>query len=116
MDNLKCSYENYWNRNTDVSDCDVTTPERKRRLLETLSHYLIPGDKVLDLGCAGQFTNALEKAGFDVLGMDIYLKRHLDCKEGAIFHILQAFWFRLVVDIRLEELMKESDSTKGWRR
>jgi glycosyltransferase involved in cell wall biosynthesis len=29
----------------------------------------------------------------------------LDGKEGAIFHFLQAFWFRLVVDIRLEELM-----------
>jgi glycosyltransferase involved in cell wall biosynthesis len=30
----------------------------------------------------------------------------LDGKEGAIFHFLRAFWFRLVVDIRLEELRK----------
>lgn len=30
----------------------------------------------------------------------------LDGKQGAIFHFLQAFWFRLVVDIRLEELMR----------
>ena len=30
----------------------------------------------------------------------------LDGKEGAIFHFLQAFWFRLVVDVRLEELMR----------
>ena len=29
----------------------------------------------------------------------------LDGKQGAIFHFLQAFWFRLIVDIRLEELM-----------
>jgi glycosyltransferase involved in cell wall biosynthesis len=32
----------------------------------------------------------------------------LDGKEGFIFHFLQAYWFRLVVDIRLEELLRES--------
>jgi glycosyltransferase involved in cell wall biosynthesis len=32
----------------------------------------------------------------------------LDGKKGFIFHFLQAFWFRLVVDIRLEEL-KQSE-------
>jgi glycosyltransferase involved in cell wall biosynthesis len=31
----------------------------------------------------------------------------LDGKNGFVFHFLQAFWFRLVVDIRLQELMKE---------
>jgi glycosyltransferase involved in cell wall biosynthesis len=31
----------------------------------------------------------------------------LDGKQGFIFHFLQAYWFRLVVDIRLEELMQE---------
>jgi glycosyltransferase involved in cell wall biosynthesis len=30
----------------------------------------------------------------------------LDGKEGTIFHFLQAFWFRLVWDIRLEELQR----------
>ncbi|MFL6210382.1 MAG: glycosyltransferase family 2 protein [Pyrinomonadaceae bacterium] len=30
----------------------------------------------------------------------------LDGKQGAIFHFLQAFWFRLVIDIRLEELQQ----------
>ncbi|HVT18465.1 MAG TPA: glycosyltransferase family 2 protein [Thermoanaerobaculia bacterium] len=30
----------------------------------------------------------------------------LDGKNGFIFHFLQAFWFRLVVDVRLEELMR----------
>jgi len=33
----------------------------------------------------------------------------LDGKTGLVFHFLQAFWFRLVVDIRLEEMMKEED-------
>lgn len=33
----------------------------------------------------------------------------LDGKQGAIYHFLQAFWFRLVVDIRLEELLKDKD-------
>ncbi|PYQ56609.1 MAG: glycosyltransferase family 2 protein [Acidobacteria bacterium] len=31
----------------------------------------------------------------------------LDGKTGFVFHFLQAFWFRLIVDIRLEELLKE---------
>lgn len=31
----------------------------------------------------------------------------LDGKQGAIFHFMQAFWFRLVWDIRLEELKAE---------
>jgi glycosyltransferase involved in cell wall biosynthesis len=34
----------------------------------------------------------------------------LDGKEGSIFHFLQAFWFRLVWDIRLEEIMKASSA------
>jgi len=32
----------------------------------------------------------------------------LDGKTGIIFHFLQAFWFRLIVDIKIEELLKES--------
>jgi glycosyltransferase involved in cell wall biosynthesis len=31
----------------------------------------------------------------------------LDGKQGGAFHFLQAFWFRLVWDMRLEELMRE---------
>jgi len=31
----------------------------------------------------------------------------LDGKNGFVFHFLQAFWFRLVVDVRLEELLRE---------
>lgn len=41
----------------------------------------------------------------------------LDGKEGAIFHFLQAFWFRLITDIRLEELMcKENVVAKNRAR
>jgi hypothetical protein len=32
----------------------------------------------------------------------------LDGKQGAIFHFMQAFWFRLVWDIRLEEILDAS--------
>jgi glycosyltransferase involved in cell wall biosynthesis len=32
----------------------------------------------------------------------------LDGKEGAIFHFLQAFWFRLLVDINIDEMLKAS--------
>ncbi len=31
----------------------------------------------------------------------------LDGKTGFVFHFLQAFWFRMVVDVRLEELLRE---------
>ncbi|MEO5911735.1 MAG: glycosyltransferase family 2 protein [Pelobium sp.] len=31
----------------------------------------------------------------------------LDGKNGIIFHFLQGFWFRLVVDIKIEEKLKE---------
>jgi glycosyltransferase involved in cell wall biosynthesis len=31
----------------------------------------------------------------------------LDGKEGAIFHFLQAFWFRLLVDINIDQLRRE---------
>ena len=33
----------------------------------------------------------------------------LDGKTGFLFHFLQAFWFRLVVDVRLEELLRQTD-------
>jgi len=42
--NLKKYYEKYWDRDSDVSNSDVTTPERKRRLLETLTQHLNSGD------------------------------------------------------------------------
>ena len=32
----------------------------------------------------------------------------LDGGTGFLFHFLQAFWFRLVVDVRLAELLRES--------
>jgi len=33
----------------------------------------------------------------------------LDGKQGFVFHYLQAFWFRLVVDIKMEELLEKKD-------
>ncbi len=29
-----------------------------------------------------------------------------DGKQGFIFHVLQAFWYRLLVDIHLDELLR----------
>lgn len=37
----------------------------------------------------------------------------LDGKTGFVFHFLQAFWFRLIVDVRLEELLRESETEKA---
>jgi 2-polyprenyl-6-hydroxyphenyl methylase/3-demethylubiquinone-9 3-methyltransferase len=72
MDNLKGYYENYWHCDTDVSNSDVTTPERERRLLKKLSQYLKPGESVLDLGCGGgKFTKVIKEADYEAGGADI---------------------------------------------
>ncbi len=73
---MKEYYEKYWTRDSDVSDHDVTTPERKRRLLQTLNKYCKPGETVLDLGCGGggKFTAWIKAAGFEAIGMDISKK------------------------------------------
>ncbi|MFY9825868.1 MAG: glycosyltransferase family 2 protein [Thermoanaerobaculia bacterium] len=34
----------------------------------------------------------------------------LDGRTGFVFHFLQAFWFRLVVDVRLEELLRGAEN------
>ena len=51
MTNIRTNYEKYWDRDSDISDNDCTTPERKRRLLSVRSSHINPGDAVLDLGC-----------------------------------------------------------------
>lgn len=38
----------------------------------------------------------------------VFLLGFLDGKTGFLFHFLQAFWFRLVVDVRLAEILAES--------
>jgi glycosyltransferase involved in cell wall biosynthesis len=40
----------------------------------------------------------------------------LDGKQGGIFHFLQAFWFRLVWDMRLEELQNNSRVVSTQRK
>ncbi len=69
-------YEKYWTRDSDVSDHDVTTPERKHRLLQTLHKYCKSGETVLDLGCGGggKFTAWTAEAGFETTGVDISKK------------------------------------------
>jgi glycosyltransferase involved in cell wall biosynthesis len=37
----------------------------------------------------------------------------LDGKQGFIFHFLQGFWFRLLVDIKIDELRREQRSEVG---
>jgi glycosyltransferase involved in cell wall biosynthesis len=39
-----------------------------------------------------------------------FLLGFLDGKQGFIFHFLQAYWFRLVIDVRLEELLREKQA------
>ncbi len=37
----------------------------------------------------------------------------LDGKEGFIFHFLQAFWYRLIIDIKIDEDLKKSAPEAG---
>jgi len=39
----------------------------------------------------------------------------LDGRTGFLFHFLQAFWFRLIVDARLEELLAETGTSADGR-
>ncbi len=41
-----------------------------------------------------------------------FLFGFLDGAVGTLFHFLQAFWFRLVVDVRLAELLREARDRK----
>jgi len=69
---LKGFYEDYWTRDTDVSDNDVTTPQRRRRLLRELRRSCAPGAAVLDLGCgAGGFTMQMRRNGYRAVGVDL---------------------------------------------
>ena len=72
MNMLHSYYNRYWSRAQDVSDQDVTTPERKDRLLKALKKYCVPGAPVLDLGCGwGMFTAVMRSAGYQAVGLDI---------------------------------------------
>lgn len=44
-----------------------------------------------------------------------FLFGFLDGATGTLFHFLQAFWFRLVVDVRLAELLREHEARRGDR-
>ena len=37
----------------------------------------------------------------------------LDGRTGIIFHFLQGFWFRLIIDIKIDELLKQKDHEKA---
>ncbi|MEO8886326.1 MAG: glycosyltransferase family 2 protein [Mucilaginibacter sp.] len=36
----------------------------------------------------------------------------LDGRNGVIFHFLQGFWFRLIVDIKIDEILKQENDAK----
>ena len=37
----------------------------------------------------------------------------LDGRTGVIFHFLQAFWFRLIVDIKIDEILKQKEGSNA---
>lgn len=43
----------------------------------------------------------------------VFLLGFLDGKEGLVFHVLQAFWFRFLVDAKLFELSRQKGAPRG---
>lgn len=39
----------------------------------------------------------------------------LDGKNGVLFHFLQAFWFRLIVDVKIDEILTKNSNTERKR-
>jgi hypothetical protein len=37
----------------------------------------------------------------------------LDGRTGIIFHFLQGFWFRLIVDVKIDEILKQKRDEKA---
>lgn len=40
----------------------------------------------------------------------------MDGRNGIIFHFLQAFWFRLIVDIKIDELLKQDNNNAAEKK
>jgi SAM-dependent methyltransferase len=66
-------YESYWSGREAPPDRDPTTRARKRRLLETLRRFGVPGSaRILDLGCGGgEFSQFIADSGYQPIGVDI---------------------------------------------
>jgi len=43
----------------------------------------------------------------------LVLRGILDGKQGFIFHFLQSFWYRLLVDIRLDDMLAQQSATSN---
>jgi len=60
--------------------------------------------------------NVLPRLPFSGLSRFIYMYfirlGFLDGREGFVFHVLQAFWYRLLVDINISELAGEAGSDR----
>lgn len=76
--------------------------KRRPRLLGT------PDERVLWLKSLYQRLPLYLRPGLYFLWRYVVLCGFLDGRNGFVFHFLQAFWFRLVVDVRLEELLRRS--------
>ena len=65
-------YEKYWQKTEDAFPTkDPTTPKRLELLFDTLKD-IGTVKKILDAGCGGGFfTHAIQKAGYETVGMDI---------------------------------------------
>jgi glycosyltransferase involved in cell wall biosynthesis len=82
--------------------------ERRRRLLPwkaTPRFFGTPDERILWLKDRYYRMPLFVRPALYFLYRYFFLLGILDGKTGFVFHFLQAFWFRLVVDIRLEELL-----------
>jgi len=90
--------------------------ERRRRRLPwkaTPRLFGTPDERVLWLKDRYYRLPLLVRPALYFLYRYFFLLGILDGRTGFVFHFLQAFWFRLVVDIRLEELLRQGSTKDG---
>jgi len=83
--------------------------ERRRRVLPwktTPRLFGTPDERVLWLKDRYYRMPLFVRPALYFLYRYFFLLGILDGRTGFVFHFLQAFWFRLVVDIRLDELLR----------
>lgn len=110
-ENLKENNISFWlNKHNKYSD--LVADEEIERIHELRNQTLTPNF----FGTPDERTASLKKLWWKLplylrpilyfLYRMIFKLGFLDGKQGIIFHFLQAFWFRLIVDIKIEEKLK----------
>jgi glycosyltransferase involved in cell wall biosynthesis len=92
----------------------VLTRDEEQNLPSTLESLqpLSAGVFIVDSGGTDQTVEIARAAGFHVVDT----LRFLDAKAGLVFHLLQGFWYRFLVDAMVEETERPRQTYEGRAR